>query len=128
MMKALKRLWTWSKPKPPDPKKKPVAAAKKKREGLTFGDLVWLVSAGLIVFMLLPFGWFVKDETAMKAAVGHGFSDPAVTGKSIHFVRFRGCTKDDDAAFDVAARRDGSEVDLKVCCGWPLRGCSVRLK
>jgi hypothetical protein len=50
-----------------------------------------------------------------------------VLDKNIFFVNWKGCSRGDDAQFDVKATNAlDVDVDLVVCAGWPFKGVTIR--
>jgi len=82
-----------------------------------------------MLFMLTACGMFVKEDKVTKAVEKQGYTNVQVLDKHIFFVNWRGCSKSDEAAFDVLATNAlGQNVDLVVCAGWPFKGVTVRSK
>ena len=74
-------------------------------------------------------GTFVSNENVTTAVTKQGYKDVEVKSKHIFFVNWRGCGKDDDAAFKMSAINSiGQKVDLIACAGWPFKGVTVRTK
>ena len=83
-------------------------------------------------FLLLLFiflggcGLAVSDERAVDAMESLGFTNVVI--KESHWMApsFFGCGDDDDVAFETTGIRDGRSVNVTVCCGWALKGCTTR--
>lgn len=74
-------------------------------------------------------GALVSDERVSVAAEKQGYKNVQVVSKHIFFVSWRGCGKDDDAAFNATGvNATGNRVDLIICAGWPFKGVTVRTK
>ena len=84
---------------------------------------------GIICFALAGCGMFVSDSDVVKAVEKQGYSDVSIKASHIFFVRWRGCSNDDDAAYDlVAVNSAGHRVDVIACAGWPFKGVTVRTR
>ena len=84
--------------------------------------LAVLVSAGIA-----GCGALVSEEGVAKSVEKQGYRDVQIVSKHIFFVGWRGCGKDDEAAFKVTATNPaGQRVDLTVCVGWPFKGVTIR--
>ena len=72
-------------------------------------------------------GSYVSDEKIVTAVENQGFSDVKILDKDVTFVSWRGCSKGDDAAFQVEATNSlGKRVPLTACAGWPFKGVTIR--
>lgn len=79
--------------------------------------------------MLAGCGYLVDEGEACRVATAQGFSACRVTDSHVVTSGLAGCAKEDAAGFDVAATNPrGQRVALLVCCGWPFKGCTVRVK
>ena len=84
-----------------------------------------LVFSGLV---LVGCGEFVPSDHAVRAARNQGYEDITVTGRHGIFPHYLGgCSENDAAAFDVTATNSrGRRVNLTVCCGLIVKGCTIR--
>ena len=72
-------------------------------------------------------GYFVGEERPRKAAEDMGFTAVTVTSRSVVLSGWNGCGKDDGVEFDaVATNVNKAKVNLTICCGAILKGCTVR--
>ena len=72
-------------------------------------------------------GPYVSDEKIMTAVANQGYTDVKILDKDVTFISWRGCGKDDDAAFQVEATNAlGKRVPLTACAGWPFKGVTIR--
>lgn len=72
-------------------------------------------------------GLLVSEDTAVHAARNAGLTDVVVTDTHVFFAGFAGCARDDAAGFDVSGvNPNGQRVEVTVCCGAVLKGCTVR--
>lgn len=86
-------------------------------------------SIGLVflALMMTSCGTFVDTDRVARAVEKQGYRDVKITRKHIFFIAWRGCGKDDDAAFKATAlNATGQQVDLTACAGWPFKGVTVR--
>jgi len=95
------------------------------------GVLILLVLAGLTVLMFTTCrGQMVSKDKAVEAAEAYGFKDVKVLEE--HRVSpgmVGGCSGNDAAAFDLAATNSNAmRVNIVACCGWPFKGCTIRVK
>ncbi|MEK7584654.1 MAG: hypothetical protein AAB490_05390 [Patescibacteria group bacterium] len=92
--------------------------------------VVVLVLAYVVILGVGAFwfpGAYVSDEKIIAAVENQGFSDVRILDKDITFISWRGCGKDDDAAFQVEATNAlGKRVPLTACAGWPFKGVTIR--
>lgn len=66
-------------------------------------------------------------DKATAALRAHGFRDVAITGTHRVTAEWYGCSEQDAVAHEATATNPaGERVALVVCCGWPLKGCTVR--
>ncbi len=91
-----------------------------------------LVTIAVIVVVMLGVTWvwpgvWVEREKAISALATQGFTNIIIEDKDVTFLSMRGCGSGDAAAFQAKARNPlGAEVPVNVCCGWPLKGCTIR--
>jgi hypothetical protein len=90
---------------------------------------------GVILFIVLILGLiflpmaYLDNGVALRAAETSGYTDARVLDSHYFFSSMYGCSKGDDAAFDVAAKNpQGKPVQIVVCAGWPFKGATVRVK
>ena len=99
-------------------------------QGFTLLELAITLSiaAVLVTVALVGAGrFFVENNDALRAATGHGLTEPRVVERHNFFAGRRGCTSDDAVAFTVAGTgADGSSETITVCCGTWFNGCNVR--
>jgi prepilin-type N-terminal cleavage/methylation domain-containing protein len=105
----------------------------RKRAGFTLIELLVVVAviAAAAVALLFAFGQglLVDDDRAVEAARTHGFTDVRIVDTHVTLVRLQGCAEDDDVAYEIEAKNPAGEgVMLTVCCGWPLKGCTIRTR
>lgn len=87
------------------------------------------IISGILFATLTGCGAMVSDKDALKAVEDQGFADPKIIDKDITFIDWRGCSKEDDAAYEVeATNAQGKRVTLTVCVGWPFKGATIRSK
>ena len=85
----------------------------------------------LILFaaMLSGCGYLIDESEACRVASAQGFSACSVGETHVSAAGLAGCGEHDAAGFDVSATNPrGARVALLVCCGWPFKGCTVRVK
>jgi|GEM_PF-3343305 len=64
-------------------------------------------------------GFICRSSTAIKAVSDEGYTNVLVNSKHVFFTGWHGCSKHDDAAFDVSAKNvRGEQVRLTVCSTW----------
>ena len=88
----------------------------------------------VVILLVVLGGWVlqgcgacVDDANVKKAVEKQGYSEVRLTDKSIFFITFRGCSKEDSAKYSARAKNPkGKEVDLIICAGWPFKGVTVR--
>ncbi len=85
---------------------------------------------GILFCLVVPYtliaGAMTSQTKAVHAAEDLGYTNVAVTSKSIWFVGIRGCGESDNARFTVhGTGPDGKERDLTVCAG-VFKGGTVR--
>ena len=84
---------------------------------------------GIVCLSFTGCGAFVNDSDVVRAVEKQGYSDVSIQDSHIFFVNWRGCSKEDDAAYSlVATNSAGNRVDLIACAGWPFKGVTVRTK
>lgn len=98
------------------------------------GDSFGKVFAGVVFVGLLlaaAFGFAQcapgpdKAEATLRA---HGFTKIAITDTHRFGASFYGCSDKDAVAHEATATNPaGQRVTLTVCCGYPFKGCTVRV-
>lgn len=72
-------------------------------------------------------GEFVEADRAVGAVEDLGFTDVRVVDRSNVFPQLYGCDKREVVAFKVEGKNPrGNTVNVTVCCGMVLKGCTVR--
>lgn len=83
----------------------------------------------LSIFCLSCTGFLVDPGKACDTMSTNGFTGCRLLGTEAAFPSWSGCDERDAVAFDVSAvNAAGRRVSAVVCCGWPLKGCTVRAK
>lgn len=78
---------------------------------------VWMVGCGEMV----------EPSRAVKTMEAAGYKQVSVTGQHGLAPAWNGCSESDDVAFDVAATNPaGQRIKATVCCGYMLKGCTIR--
>jgi hypothetical protein len=68
-----------------------------------------------------------SEEDAVGAVAVLGWSDVKVTSRHGVAPGLRGCGEGDKVAYKVEGKNHkGEAVKGTVCCGWPLKGCTLR--
>ena len=68
------------------------------------------------------------ENQAISACQTNGFDNCNVTDYS-SAASWSGCGNDDQVAYDVTATNSrGNRVGIVVCCGWALKGCTIRTR
>lgn len=72
-------------------------------------------------------GELVSSDRAIQAVRDEGFTEVNVREQHGIAPRFYGCVRGDSVAFDVTATNvQHRRVNLTVCCGLILKGCTIR--
>ncbi|OGL99406.1 hypothetical protein A2304_01265 [Candidatus Uhrbacteria bacterium RIFOXYB2_FULL_57_15] len=73
-------------------------------------------------------GFTVGSDRAVSTMEAEGWTNVTVTAEHRLSPRWMGgCSKEDDAAFEVAGKNPaGNEGTATVCCGAVLKGCTIR--
>lgn len=89
-----------------------------------------LITASLLAFVVAGCGEAVSDSRAREALTDEGYTGIAIKaqhGVSPHLIG--GCGEDDAVAFDASAKNSvGKIVNVTVCCGLIIKGCTIRHK
>jgi len=83
------------------------------------------------LFCVIPFGLgcgiLVNDNNVINAVKKQGYRNIEIVNKHIFFVNWRGCSKEDEACYDlIATNSNGERVNILACAGWPFKGVTVR--
>jgi hypothetical protein len=82
---------------------------------------------GLVFLFTSACGYWVSEDRIVRAVEKQGYKNVQVLDKNIFFVNWKGCSRGDDAQFDVKATNAlDVDVDLVVCAGWPFKGVTIR--
>jgi hypothetical protein len=67
-------------------------------------------------------------DKATSALRAHGFRDIAITDSHPYLASWYGCSEKDAVAHEATATNAaGERVSVVVCCGYPFKGCTVRV-
>jgi hypothetical protein len=97
-------------------------------DAMAFGVMVITAILGLVtVATTAGCGYAVADEKALGAVAAEGYTSATITEKHELLPGWNGCDEKDTAGFDVTATNvNGQRVNLIVCCGLVLKGCTIR--
>lgn len=69
----------------------------------------------------------VEPSRAVSAMESAGYTNITVTDRHDFAPEFAGCSESDGVAFDVTATNPaGKRTTATVCCGYWLKGCTIR--
>ena len=72
-------------------------------------------------------GFLVGEQRVTTAAEKAGLQSARIISSHRIWPVFFGCDKHDAAGFKVEGiNPNGMKVDAMVCCGWILKGCTMR--
>ena len=96
--------------------------------GKTTGGFAAFVMLAFFVCLVLGMGECAPGpEEAVSTLRTMGFSDVKVTDSHPYFPSWAGCSDSDRVAHDATATNAaGQRVNVVVCCGLVLKGCTVR--
>lgn len=70
-----------------------------------------------------------SPEQAKRTAETMGWSDVTVTKRHGTAPTWFGCSDKDVVAYEVSGKNPkGVSAEATVCCGWPLKGCTMRVQ
>jgi hypothetical protein len=79
-----------------------------------------------VLFLFVGCGTFVNDSNTVRAVEKQGYTNVQINKKHVVFPDWCGCSKDDDAAYDMTATNPaGKQVNIIACAGI-TKGVTVR--
>lgn len=101
---------------------------------MTFRDDSGLIKGGVVVVAIFGAAIFGAatcapgPDKATETLRVHGFRDVAITDSHRIGAAWYGCSDKDAVAHEATATNAaGQRVSVVVCCGYPFKGCTVRL-
>ncbi len=96
--------------------------------GKTTGGFAAFVFVAFFVCLVLGMGQCAPGpEKAVSTLRAMGFSEIKVTDSHQYFASWHGCDEKDGVAHEASATNAaGQKVNVVVCCGYVLKGCTVR--
>lgn len=73
-------------------------------------------------------GILVNDSKTIQAVEKQGYSNVQINKKHVFFVDWCGCSKGDDAAYDMTATNPAGNSVAIIACAGILKGVTVRTK
>lgn len=87
------------------------------------------IMAVIMLMAMAGCGFLADEDQAIRAATNLGFTEVKVESRAVAFLKWRGCSKSDDAGFTVTGKNPhGQRVTLLVCVGWPFKGATIRTR
>lgn len=102
-----------------------------RKGGFSLTELLIVVAIIGIIFLSLFRGLLSSNSgfDAVSNVETMGFTEVEVTGSKYVAVGWRGCGDDDSVAYEITAKNPtGNKVNVLMCCGMWLKGCTVRTK
>ena len=79
------------------------------------------------ILFLSSCGYLVDDTNTINAVQKQGYSNVKIEDKSVWFNKWRGCSEEDKATYDITATNAlGKPARLIACVGWPFKGVTIR--
>lgn len=97
-------------------------------ETKTTSGFAAFVGIAFLAVMILALGQCAPGpEKAVATLRTMGFSDIKVTDSHPYLASWHGCSDSDGVAHEAkATNAAGQRVSVTVCCGYALKGCTVR--
>jgi hypothetical protein len=88
-----------------------------------------ILAVALLILVLGIRGCCVQESKAVGAAEAMGYHNVNITNRWNFFAGFHGCDGYSDAAvFEFEALNPAGEPGVFLaCCGWPFKGCTIRV-
>jgi hypothetical protein len=86
----------------------------------------WIL--GLVVVLCGCGEVATSPEQAVKTAETMGWSNVRVTERHGMAPSLYGCSDKDVVAYEISGKNPrGDSAAATVCCGWPFKGCTMRI-